>query len=154
MNNLLTVIVLYANFSIGFTNLTDNKSEVVLTDNWNKIDSVFRSIATKPIGQRYCNFEYKTGLEPDVDVLDPKFEKILGKLTKQQALKLITYYLNFCDADKKSERPIRENQMDKFLTDNLYSIQLDYKIENNKTTDITCLIFDGKKFLFFSMGLH
>jgi hypothetical protein len=156
MNNVLTVIlVLCTNLSIGFTNLIDNKSEVVLTDDWDKIDSIFRSIVTEPVGQRYCDFKYKMELEPDVDVFDPKFEKILGKVTKQQALKLVTYYLKFCGVDnQKSEKPINKNQIDKFLTDNLYSIQLDYKIENNKTTDISCLIFDGKKFLFFSMGLH
>ena len=156
MNNILTAIfVLCTNFLIGFTNLIDNKSEVVLNDDWDKIDSIFHSIVTDTIDQRYCDFIYKMELEPDVDVFDPKFEMILGKVTKQQALKLVTYYVKFCgQGNNKSGKPINKNQIQEFLTDNLYSIQLDYKIENNKTTDISCLIFDGKRFLFFSMGLH
>jgi hypothetical protein len=114
---------------------------------WNEIESVFRSFITDSDNQRSCSFKYRIGSEPDVCVFDSKYKTMHGVLTKVQVLKVVSYYLDYCRGNNKNGgKTIKEDEINDFLTDNLYSIKLIYS-----TTEIVCLIYDGKKYLFFEM---
>ena len=76
---------------------------------------------------------------------------ILGEIYKEQIIKLVSYYIEACG---KKDKTITTQKVKDFIADKTYSIQLDYKVENNKTSNLICLVYDGQRYLFFSMGLQ
>lgn len=132
--------------------VVDSCQQKETNDDWQEIESVFEKIENLSSKKRKCSFEYKEGMEPDVDVFDPEFKMILSELSKKQVVKLIDYYCVSCmDSLIGDDGTDFKSRVNFFLDESSYSIQLDYKQMNGVTSDVICLIYNSKRYLFFSI---
>ncbi len=127
-----------------FDNINDDKI---------RIDSIFLNLEQQSGLNNYCWIEYKNGTEADVDLLDTNYKLILSKIEKNQVSQLIDCYVRFCNkCDSITVKNKIVGKMDSFLTSDMYTIELNYKLKEDKVEDLIALIYFKDGFILFSMG--
>src|SRR5262249_20596635 len=68
------------------------------SDNNSIFDIVFSNLVKEENNKvkKYYSFEYATNGIPHVDVFDPNYKFLLDSVDKEQILRLVRYYCNFC----------------------------------------------------------
>ncbi|HBS87328.1 MAG TPA: hypothetical protein DEA97_12275 [Bacteroidales bacterium] len=136
-------------FFINFSNI------FAQCDNWIKIEYAFINLDSLNKADKKCHFEYKNienSLIPDIDVFDESFTKIRDEISKENVVKLVDYYADYCEDLKNDEIQKSEfkNQIINFLRYDEYSIQLDYKSTEGRTVNLICLIYyENDQFILF-----
>ena len=116
--------------------------------NWNEIDSVFITFDLSNIQNLKCQFQFKNlekGFAPDVDVFDASHKTLLSEITKDETIKLVKYYAEYCRNCKgmHNDKESFINEIQNFLKFNTYTIQLNYRQINYKTVGLICLIYNS-----------
>lgn len=148
-NRQILILIIFLVTRINF-GLSQELNKV--NKDWRKIESIFQKIEPNSELKSHCEFEYKKGSEPDVDMWDISYKLLLSDIDRPKVVKLVDYYVRCCN-ECDSNSTIRKFQVerDSFLTDDFYSIELNYKIVKKKTLGILALIYFKKGYILFSI---
>jgi hypothetical protein len=128
-----------------FDNIKDDKIS---------IDSIFYNLEQQSGLNNQCRIEFKNVTEPDVDLWDTNYILIVSQIEKSKVLQLVDCYVRFCNTcDSNTVKNTLLGKMDLFLTSDMYSIELHYKLKQGKVEDLLSLIYFKEGYILFSMRI-